>query len=408
MSGPTTDSPPEGVQGTGETTRSASFEARLAAGLPRLGGVARRLAIPGVDADDLLSEAVLRLLEVVAQGHEPPRNVEAYVIASMRNRLADEFRSPRWRLRSHEEVPDPGDDDSVAHDQTDLYRQFELVREAFARLPEDQRTVLWATVVEGRRPRELKDLLNRSAGAIHSLKYRAKESLQRALLQVMLEQDAEPQCREAAAELPKTLGPDAETPHMRQCHRCRRVWKQYWSIAAAIGISSVLLVGCASSATPVAAATAGATVAPGLRPRSRTTVSVTALVAGGAMIVAGLAGVGMGTAPQASVGVTISETAAGETGLVLAFDVNRPWRVRELRFDMPGSLSITDSPPGWSCSGGGWSAVVCTTGLDSPVGGTFGFGGVLPDQKAGFGMHLEATSGDFLITADISGQLAPR
>ncbi|WP_254791517.1 RNA polymerase sigma factor, partial [Curtobacterium sp. MCBA15_005] len=56
-----------------------------------------------IDPEDLLSEALVRLVEKWASGNGPSEHVNAYVIRSMRNRVIDELRSPRSKTDAVED-----------------------------------------------------------------------------------------------------------------------------------------------------------------------------------------------------------------------------------------------------------------------------------------------------------------
>lgn len=94
--------------------------------------------------------------------------------------------------------------------------------------------MLKAVVVDGRKPGDLEGELARRAPAISSLLRRAKLSLRRATLRVVLEEDAPADCRRAAGDLPESVAVQMEDvsrsrgmAHIRTCDRCRAAWGRF-------------------------------------------------------------------------------------------------------------------------------------------------------------------------------------
>ncbi len=101
----------------------------------------------------------------------------------MRNIVVDEYRASRSRdvpLGLEGMPTDESVDDSLR--EIELDGEFTLIREAFRSLPEDQRKVLDAVTVHGRKPSELTSELGRNAAAVSNLLRRAKLALRRATL----------------------------------------------------------------------------------------------------------------------------------------------------------------------------------------------------------------------------------
>ncbi|MGM1018772.1 MAG: RNA polymerase sigma factor [Actinomycetota bacterium] len=214
-----------------------------------LTAVSRRIAGNAVDPDDLLSEAMLGVLTKWSQGSGPTEFVNAYIAQSMRNRLKDELKSPRSKVTPIEDSDDLAAERQPGLRRADLHRELSLVRHALATLPADQQAVLTATVVEGKKPRDIESELGRPSSAIYSLSRRARLNLRRAVLKLMLDENAPDACREAARQLPDAVGktPDetvASDPssHYRTCSRCRRVWSGFASFSAGLSIAALAIV----------------------------------------------------------------------------------------------------------------------------------------------------------------------
>jgi RNA polymerase sigma-70 factor (ECF subfamily) len=210
--------------------------------MPMLSSMARRITLPSIDAEDLLADAVACLLDKWAHGIGPDDCVDTYLIRSMRNQIIDEIRSPRSKTTTVEVLPDVVEQEPAEFHQIELHQEFSLVQRALERLPENQRRVLQATVVENLSPAELAIELGRPAGAVYALRQRAKKRLQRALLQTILEEnDGESccgDCRKYARKLPEVITvdfiDDQDSPaaaHIRDCECCNTSWQQYLHLA---------------------------------------------------------------------------------------------------------------------------------------------------------------------------------
>lgn len=420
----------------GNTAAAGEFLARR---LHMLTVMARRIATSTIDPDDLLAEAIANLLAKWAERKGPREHVEAYLIRSMRNRVSDELRSPRSKTVPLDADPDRFPDEQTGHHRVELHREFALVREALTKLPEDQRRVLMATVVEGRKPGDLVEEFGRPAGAIYSLSRRARIGSRRALLQVMLEENAQQECRECADQLPQAIGADlldqiefAGPRHIRDCAHCSMAWRRYLALVQYVGVASLLVVAIAVLSPPQPAGavenhpdtevkraspgSAATTHRPrrGLRAvsRPRLGLALAATATGSVLIWAGLTSVqgflAGRTAPRPVGSLAVSAQIADETHTTLsvAFGVDRtPWRVEELTIVIPERSRLESAPAGWACAPGA-ARIACTSDLESPTGGQFRFvnEGTADGQ---YQLVVKATSGVATITAQAEG-LFPR
>lgn len=404
---------------TGDRDAAGEYFARM---LPSLTLTARRIAGITHDADDLLGDAVLVVLAKWLDGTGPTDNVPAYIAQIMRNRIRDDFRSPRSRVAALENVDEPASTADPRLRELEIESELAIVRRALAELPTDQQRVLVATVLEGRKPRDLEEHMARPASAIYSLTRRAKGNLRRTTLRLLLEEGARPACVEAAQLLPETVGDTLEqtrssraTDHHRGCPYCRRSWKRFAGLAT-LGMlpvaAGIALAGPADQATAATGSagdgSAGSTEAGG---------SADAAAVPGADAAAGAGGAGGGSSTDTSSGRSWHEwartaamvTAAG-TALVLVtivtvtfttktwffaatppgtLDVTavavdprtveidmalaveeQSWSVGTVRIDLSAEIESVDPPDGWTCLVEGGDAA-CTTSLGSPAGGAF-------------------------------------
>ena len=200
-------------------------------------GLARQLARSPADADDLVSAAFARLLEILRAGGGPTEAFRAYLLTSLRHLAYDRTRAER-RLDLTDDMGEiigvdpertviPFTDPAVAG----LERS--LAARAFATLPERWQAVLWHLEVEGDSPADIAPLFGLTANAVSALGYRAREGLRQAYLQEHLAGGpAAPPRDRRHREAEEKLGAytrgglskrDAAKveEHLRECAECR-------------------------------------------------------------------------------------------------------------------------------------------------------------------------------------------
>ena len=129
------------------------------------------------DADDLVSEAYVRILRAMQQGGGPREAFRPYLYTTIRN-IALDWRTklPAVSLEVSPELVDPDDPQAAAAERTVTVR-------AYRTLPARWQAVLWYLDVEGMAPAETSVLLGLSPNATSALAVRAREGLKRAWLQ---------------------------------------------------------------------------------------------------------------------------------------------------------------------------------------------------------------------------------
>lgn len=217
--------------------------------LPRLSAIARRVAGTSHDPGDLLGDALVIILSKWADGTGPTDFVPAYIAQTMRNRMKDDFKSPRSKVRYFDDDDDPAAREDPRIRRVEIDAELTLIRRAMAELPADQQLILTATIVEGIKPGDLQERLERPMTAIYSLAHRARANLRRATLRLILEEDANPECYAAAQHLPEHVenSPDdirgsRFTAHYKTCRRCRRAWGKFGALAT-LGLAPLLVIG---------------------------------------------------------------------------------------------------------------------------------------------------------------------
>ncbi len=257
---------------------------------------ARRLAhtlFPNAaGADDAVAEAFARVRSALRQGGGPSEAFRVSLVAALRA-VADE-RSPLT-------VAIPGEADSSEAVSTtgktpdETYRtgfQVELVRRAFARLPERSQAVLWHSEIDDTSARELTAILGKPEDELGTLADQARRELRQAQLLLYAASTSVGECRDCAEHLGAYTQHDLRwrrrrrvREHLEGCHRCALVYAALVAVGAAL--TAAMLPGIDESRSPSRSRQVGAGAgigaraphpAPGSGARTRATAGVAALV----------------------------------------------------------------------------------------------------------------------------------
>ncbi|TQM64183.1 sigma-70 family RNA polymerase sigma factor [Humibacillus xanthopallidus] len=147
-------------------------------------------------AEDIVAEAATKIFTLLQSGRGPDEHFRAYFLTTVRTVAADHTRRELRLLPVSDDdlerlaEPAEGADDTALETGdaggSELY-DTELVRAAFAGLPERDQRVLWHTTVEGEPPRVVAPMLGMTAGAVSSRAMRARESLRSGYLDAYAE-----------------------------------------------------------------------------------------------------------------------------------------------------------------------------------------------------------------------------
>jgi RNA polymerase sigma factor (sigma-70 family) len=165
---------------------------------PRALRLARQISGGEADADDIVAETFAKVLAAIKGGAGPTEVFLPYLLTSVRRVAYDHVRELRTQI--------PTDDDELADraepidDPAEASLDRNLVARAFDSLPERWAAVLWLAEVEDARPAEVALLLGISANSVASLRYRAREGLRQAYLQMHVSH-ARRECQPVAAML---------------------------------------------------------------------------------------------------------------------------------------------------------------------------------------------------------------
>jgi RNA polymerase sigma factor (sigma-70 family) len=129
------------------------------------------------DAEDIVQDVMLSIFDK-ADLTVPIENLAAYVYRSLRNKVIDIFRKKEDLLSLSDVIHDTGSDT-----ERDVVRKelMDFVFQAVDSLPEDQRSVLIATDLEGRSFRELSEDWNVPIGTLLARKSRALKHIRKEL-----------------------------------------------------------------------------------------------------------------------------------------------------------------------------------------------------------------------------------
>ncbi|KQR20420.1 hypothetical protein ASF79_12975 [Agreia sp. Leaf335] len=182
----------------------------------------------GLDPEDLLSDAVLRLFERLRAGDTLPDHLEAYLIRAAKNAVIDYYRSPR----SREELQDPAAPEftgRLIHSDEDFHHHIEtsperkLLRNAFINLTEIQQRVLIETTIYKRPPRDLVGEFDMTPQNIANTAHRARRALGNEVLRLLLIRGTF-ECQRYARRIsgrPPVL-PIKAVAHLNACAICRQ------------------------------------------------------------------------------------------------------------------------------------------------------------------------------------------
>src|SRR6478736_2074927 len=290
-----------------------------------------------VSAEDLVAEASARLFRLLSEGRGPSSNFRAYFVSTVRTVGVDAIRREMSLVPTSTTDLDllPGPDEGLSA----LSAQgvdTDLVREAFLRLSEGDRRLLWQTMVEGHPPRVVAPELGVSANVASARAKRARDELRDRYLDSWLRRrvpvcDAS-DCRwtldhlsgHVRGRLTERQRARVEA-HLASCPResglARELQRVYDGFGALTGpllfaAGATMLGGLPAGAFAalVGSSTTGATTGA----TAGATTGVTTGATAGAGAAGGTAGAGAaGTSAVASVGAgsTVGGAAAGSAGL---------------------------------------------------------------------------------------------
>jgi len=270
----------------------------------RAGLSAARAITTAFDADDLVSEAFVRVLGAIERGNGPTAAFRPYLVTTIRSVAARWGAQPAELTPEEFEAVDPASSDEAFAERFDQ----SLTVRAFNSLPQRWQEVLWYTEAERLPPRDVAALIGIKPNAVSALAKRAREGLRHAWVQAHIASvPAESECRwsidRLAASSRKSLSAREQErldAHLDECDRCPLAAAEMTEASRRLG--ALILIGFlgAGAATAYgaflkpAAATAAALAAP--KPTLLRNLSIGA----GSAVAAGAVAVGVAVAVAGS------------------------------------------------------------------------------------------------------------
>ena len=208
--------------------------------------LARQLARTTTEADDLVSEAFIRVLHALRAGGGPNSAIRAYLLTALRHVAYDRTRKER-RIELSEDIVESVDPALVSvpfDDTVTATAEKALAKNAFTQLPERWQTVLWLTEVEGQTPAEVASSLGLTPNGVSALAYRAREGLRQAYLQAHLAAVEARRCRPTIEVLgawtrnglPRRQARQVEL-HLDECASCRALSRELAEVNSAFRVA---------------------------------------------------------------------------------------------------------------------------------------------------------------------------
>lgn len=134
-------------------------------------------------AEDIASDVFIRLLEAVNNKRGPENNIKGWLIGTASHAVMDHFRK-KYR-RPEDELPESLPDlEPGPVSEVDTREQNRLVRGAYAKLTDEQQTVLALRFGQGYSLEETADHMKKNVNAVKALQFRALAALQREIGEV--------------------------------------------------------------------------------------------------------------------------------------------------------------------------------------------------------------------------------
>jgi RNA polymerase sigma factor (sigma-70 family) len=210
----------------GDESAFATLWSRHEAAAHRL---ARQISNPS-NADDLVSEAFMRVLRALQAGSGPDGAFRPYLFSTLRRINIDNGRSYYTRVALTDDERDLDFDhaDSAADVLADNAEGSAAWR-AWNSLPDATKTLLWHLIIEEETPAQIAPLIGTTPNGVSSRAVRAKERLRQAFLQQHLLDADTDGCRQARRRLGEYVRDALSTrdrtevqAHLDTCDGCQR------------------------------------------------------------------------------------------------------------------------------------------------------------------------------------------
>ena len=137
-------------------------------------GYVRSIVRDSHEAEDITQHVFMKLMRVIPKYERREVPFAAWILRVARNVAVDHVRARRQIPFAEVRTSDEGDDQSG-------FDRSQCLREAFRRLPPEQREVLVLRHISGLTPGEIAEQLGKTEGSVHGLHHRGRRALQTAL-----------------------------------------------------------------------------------------------------------------------------------------------------------------------------------------------------------------------------------
>ena len=194
------------------------------------------------DAADVMADGFAKVFTAIRVGrYSPDAPFRPYLLTTVRNTAIDLIRSRRHETTGAHGAADRIVDLRTGHDPVATFEADEnacLVSDAFAKLPERWRSVLWLSEVEDMKPRDIAPIVGLSPNATAQLAVRARKGLREQYLVTHVASTGDRNCSRAVARLGAYVdggleASDAEKleRHLRLCNTCTERHDQLTHVA---------------------------------------------------------------------------------------------------------------------------------------------------------------------------------
>lgn len=206
----------------------------------RAGFVAARNLAPSLDPDDLVSDAYLKIFELVREGRGPQETFRPYLYQVIRSVAADRFRAGEHATVELTDAPELHEAAPWEDNAFDL----NAVADAFAKLTPRWQAALWYTEVEGLPPREAALFLGLSANSTSALAARARDALRSGWVEAHIDRElADGACqftlehlqRFQRGKLTSRLAREVES-HLGGCASCTKAAAESTTLNRQLGL----------------------------------------------------------------------------------------------------------------------------------------------------------------------------
>lgn len=204
-------------------------------------------------APDLVSDAFVRILDLLQRGGGPTVVFRSYLYTTVRNLFVDHVRHHSRQTS----MPDfgPLEAEFALGDGLDDRFEHSLVKRAFTSLPERWQIALWYTTVEGVSLEDAGTFLGVAPNAVAALTFRAREGLRQAYLAEHLTLTVEQTCAEVWEVLPRyvrgTLRArmlETVEEHLPTCRQCTAAVSELGQVNSSLrGVLLVALLGAGTA-----------------------------------------------------------------------------------------------------------------------------------------------------------------